>query len=242
MTPTGSHFRLSRALVVGGLTLVTFLAVVPSWASASTPSASSLLASALSDATKGGWVHEDVRVADKGVIVERAISNVGATQGFEVQQSGKGSTEVYALLAKKIAYVKGNEIGLEGTFKMSSTNAVKYANTWMLLRPSNPLYAQAVDATTLSSDFSQAQLTGPLGMSPVGVIAGVEVRSISGVIPATADSPKFQASIYVTATGKPLPVGLRESSGKVSITVTWAKWGVTPTPPAVSGVVPYPKS
>jgi hypothetical protein len=40
----------------------------------------------------------------------------------------------------------------------------------------------------------------------------------------------------------PLPVGLRESSGKVSITVTWAKWGVTPTPPAVSGVVPYPKS
>jgi hypothetical protein len=241
MLHIGRRIGSKRVLGVAGLSLVTFLAVVPSVASASAPSATSMLAGALKDATAARWVHEDVRVADKGVIIERAVNDVGTTEGIHVEQFGKGSTEVFAMTSKKIAYVKGNEIGLERTFKMSSSNATKYDEKWMLLRSTNALYDQAVSATTLASDFSQAQMTGTLEMSPVGTLSGVAVRSISGVIPAMNGSPKFQATIYVTATGKPLPVGLRETSGKISITVTWAKWGINPNTPTPTGVVPYPK-
>jgi hypothetical protein len=240
--PTKLLFISKRACGVGGLSLVMLLTVAPHVANASTPSATAELAGALKDATAARWVHEDVRVSDKGVIIERAVDDVGTNEGVQVEQFGTGSTEVIAMTTKNIAYVKGNEIGLEREFKMSSTDAAKYDEKWMLLRPSNKLYDQAVNGTTLSSDFSQAQMTGPLEMSAVGTLSGVAVRSISGVIPAMNGSPKFQASIYVTATGKLLPLGLRESSGKLSITVTWAKWGTNPDTPTPTGVVPFPKA
>jgi hypothetical protein len=230
-----------RVLAVAGLLLVTCLAVVPSVASGSTQSATSMLAGALKDATAAGWVHEVVRVSNKGVIIERAVDDIGTTEGVQVIQFGKISTEVFAMTIKKIAYVKGNEMGLETTFKMSSANAAKYDEKWMLLRSTSSLYDSAVNATTLASDFSQVQMTGPLEMSAVGTLSGVSVRAITGVIPAMNGSPKYQATIYVTATGKLLPVGLRESSGKLSITVTWAKWGINPNTPTPTGVVPFPK-
>jgi hypothetical protein len=241
MTPTGLQTNTVRLLGVAGLSLVTSLAVIPSVASAATPSATSVLAVALKDAAAAGWVHEIVRVSDKGVIIDRAVNDVGTTEGIQVEHFGKDTTEVFAVTSKKIAYVKGNALGLERMFKMSSTNAANYSQKWMLLRSTNALYDQAVSATTLASDFSHVQMTGTLEMSPVGTLSGVAVRSISGVIPAMNGSPKFQATIYVTATGKSLPLGLRESSGKLSITVMWVKWGVNPNVPAPTGAVPYPK-
>ena len=38
-------------------------------------------------------------------------------------------------------------------------------------------------------------------------------------------APRFKGTLYVRATGKPLPVRFVESNAKNSVSVTWSNWG-----------------
>jgi hypothetical protein len=213
-------------LLVGSLVLGAVVATISSAAGATSQSASSLAASALKNAESGGWVHEVVITTSKGVIARHATNNIGASESVQVGTTSRGgAATVIAFNQRNVLYVHANSEALSKTFKLSATTAHQYANEWLRLPSSNAHYAAASAGATLTSHFGALQFSGPVTWGPVGTLSGVRVRAITGTIPATTVSPKYQATLYVTTSGTVLPVGLREVSGTTDVTVEWSNWG-----------------
>ncbi len=225
MRPFSDRRRGSR-LVVGGAVLLGALGSLSGGAGASGSSARELLNKALHDATSSHWVHENVQVKQKGVVVQEANDDIGATQGLQfVSLVGGGESEVIAFDHLQTLYVRANASGLSSIYELSSTDAATYANEWLTVTPSDSEYGSIAYATTLASDFGQVRFSGAISESGVMTYKGRRVRALRGTVPPLDGAPKFAGTLYVTATGKPLPVTFVEVNPKASVSVSWSSWG-----------------
>jgi hypothetical protein len=241
-TRTSGRSRVWWSLALAA-SLTVSVAVLPLSAGAATPSARSLLARALADAKASHWVHETVNIEEKGLVVESSHNVIGVSGGEQTSIIANGGTsELIALDAKKALYVRANAVALTATYSMSATSAASFANDWLELTPSTSIYDSVAFATTLASDFSQVRFTGRLHLGGVGTFKGRKVREIAGVVPAINGAPRFNGTLDVTATGRPLPVRFHEIRGATVIVVTWSDWGHGTTLTVPSGAVAYPTS
>jgi hypothetical protein len=229
-------------LIVGATILLSAVGLLSEGAGAA-PSARALLGKALHNATTSKWVHENVQVKQKGVAVQDASDDIGATEGLQfVSSLGGGESEVIAFDHLQTLYVRANALGLTSIYALTSADAATYANVWMSVTPSDSEYSSIAYATTLASDFSQVRFKGAISESRVITLDGRKVRALKGVVPPIGGAPKFVGTLYVTATAKPLPVTFVERDSKSSITVSWADWGhryVLHTP---SAAITFPTS
>jgi hypothetical protein len=242
MRPVSLLLRCAR-LLVGATIFLGAVGLLSEDADASAPSARALLDTALHNATTSRWVHENVQVKQKGVAVQDASDDIGATEGLQfVSSLGGGESEVIAFDHLQTLYVRANALGLTSIYSLTSTDAATYANEWMSVTPSDSEYGSIAYATTLASDFSQVRFAGAISESRVITLDGRRVRALKGTVPPIDGAPKFVGTLYVTVTGKALPVTFVERDNKSSITVSWADWGhhyVLNTP---SGAVTFPTS
>jgi hypothetical protein len=212
-------------------------------AGASGLSARALLKTALHNATSSHWVHESVQVKQKGVAVQDAEDDIGATEGLQfVSSLGGGESEVIAFDHSQTLYVRANALGLTSIYALSSTDATTFANEWMTVTPSDSEYGSIAYATTLASDFGQVRFTGAISESGVITYKGRRVRALRGTVPPLDGAPKFVGTLYVTATGKLRPVTFVERNSKATVTVTWNAWGHHYVLHAPTSAVAFPTS
>jgi hypothetical protein len=215
----GIRVTFGVAVLLGGL-------VFTAGAGAASPSGRGLLAAALHNATSASWVHESVQVKQGSVVVQDSIDYIGAKEGQQlVSGLGGANSELIAFDQRQMLYVRANSEGLATLYELSSADAATYANEWLLLTPSDADYSSIAYATTLASDFGQVRFTGAVSESGVITYAGRHVIALSGVVPPFDGAPKFDGTLYVTASGKVLPVTFVERDDRSSITVSWASWG-----------------
>ena len=212
-------------------------------AGAAGQSARALLRVALHHATSSHWVHESVQIKQKGVVVQEASDDMGATEGLQfVSSLGGGESEVIAFDRLQTLYVRANALGLTSIYSLSSTDATTFAGEWMTVTPSDSEYGSIAYATTLASDFGQVRFAGAISESGVITYKGRRVRALKGTVPPLDGAPKFAGTLYVTATKKPLPVAFVEVNAKATVTVSWSSWGHHYVLHAPSGAVAFPTS
>jgi hypothetical protein len=240
MTPTSVLLR-SHRLVVSAAVLLSVVGVFSAGAGASTLTGRALLDKALETAKTSGWVHEGVQVKQKGVVVQDSLDDIGTTEGVQyVSTLGGGASEVIAFDQSQTLYVRANALGLTAIYQLSSADAATYNDEWMSLTPSDTEYSSIAYATTLASDFGQVRFSGEVTESGLRTVDGRRVHALSGIVPPIDGAPKFNGTLYVRATGKPLPVLFVESDAKNKVSVTWSNWGhhyVLTTP---TGAVAWP--
>jgi hypothetical protein len=223
-----SVFSLARGLrlVAGLAVLCGALGPLSARADASATPGRALLDRALHDATTSRWVHESVQVKQKGVVVEDALDDIGATEGIQyVSELGGAASEVIAFDQRQILYVRSNVAGLTTIYQLSATDAATYTNQWLTVTPSDAEYSSIAYATDLTSDFGQVRFAGAVTESGVLRVEGRRVRALSGVVPPIDGAPRFDGTLYVTATGRALPVVFDEKNARASVSVSWADWG-----------------
>jgi hypothetical protein len=238
-----SVLRRNAHVALGTSVLFAAIAVLSASADAATLSARALLDTALHHATSSHWVHESVQVKQKGVLVQEANDDIGATEGLQfVSTLGGGESEVIAFARLQTLYVRANALGLTSIYALSSADSTTYASQWMTVTPSDSEYGSIAYATTLASDFGQVRFTGRVSESGVVTYKGRRVRELKGTVPPLDGAPKFVGTLYVTATGKTLPVAFVEHNARATVTVSWSAWGHHYVLHAPSGAVPFPTS
>lgn len=206
-------------------------------ASASTPTtASQLVALATHDAIGSGWVHESINATESGHSFSMD-NDIGSTEGRQVIVSDGAHGKV--LVIDGDAYLYGNDKAIANYFGISTSDPQKYANQWLELKPSSPDYSTVSDAVTLASDFDHVVMSGTLTEGKIVTIKGHKVRPISGRVPATSETPAANATLYVTTSGKILPIEYLVVSKGIRSTTTWSDWGrrvtlIAPSPTLVS--------
>jgi hypothetical protein len=238
-----SKLRRTAHVALGTVVLFSEIAALSAGADATTLSARALLDTALHHATSSHWVHESVQVKQKGVLVQEANDDIGATEGLQfVSTLGGGESEVIAFARLQTLYVRANTLGLTSIYALSTTDSTTYASEWMTVTPSDSEYGSIAYATTLASDFGQVRFVGAISESGVTTYKGRRVRALKGTVPPLDGAPKFVGTLYVTAKGKPLPVTFVEHNARATVTVTWSAWGHHYVLHAPSGAVPFPTS
>jgi hypothetical protein len=230
----------------GRIIALTLSLLVPSGAivlsaGATTPSATSLLSTAIHNALAGGMVHEVTVTKGDGRKL-MMVDDIGTDAGRQVITLSDGSSsEVIAFDSLKKAYIKGNQVGLKNYFGFPASAAKKYAGEWMEAVPSNEGWANIIGSTTLKLDFGiNLRILTPVLGAKLVTIDGVQTYEISGKTTASANAPAASVHLYVSDTRTVLPVRLSEVANGVSATANWSKWGELLKLNAPSKSVPLP--
>ncbi len=240
---------VSTAVVTGAGSTV----LISQSGGASGQSASALLTRAIKDAEASGWVHEVVTHSNSGVLQVTMVDDIGTYEGRQVVTSQDGgTTALIALDQDHKMFIRGNDAGLVGWFGFTTSSALKYAEKWIELTPSDTTtyssYSAVAASTTLASDFGPPSfaLTGTLKLGAVTTLRGQRVRAISGTYPYLNGAPNAKVVLYVTTSGRLLPAEFRVTSGAASAsdiwTKVWTNWGEKVNVNAPAGAVPMPKS
>ena len=241
------------ALLVGSLGLVTAAGALaagcggPSLGNLSGKSADEIMSLALADAEAQGGVHYQLH-ATTGTQTQVITGDAGQTEGQ--QQVVTGSNVVDVQLIGTMAYVKGNAGGLQYTIGLPAAVAAAYANRWISVASSDPLYQPITQAVTLKGIFAQLRPSGTLTTGAPTTIDGQDAVGVSGGLPGqVAQGVSGTAVLYVTVDHTNLPVAFsgtaREAQRHVTDIGAFNRWGehLALTPP--SGAVAFsslPKS
>ena len=109
---------------------------------------------------------------------------------------------------------------------------------WLSVTPDDSGYLNPSSAVTLTSDFSEVIIKGPLRKGSVTVVDGRKVVAIIGHDPASPGSKAALATLYVTAIGEVLPVEFHTSNTKNTDTTKWSDWGHRVALMAPTGAIP----
>jgi hypothetical protein len=227
---TTRRLRMGRA---GGLALATLtissLVVSATPAGAATSSASKLLAKALKDATRGGWVHEVIHTSTEGHS-DSMTNSIGASSGQqEIVADGHHAS---VLVLGETAYIHGDAKALSGYFGIPSSDIAALTGKWMSVPPTDEEYATVSAAVTLASDFANFGLSGHVKAGKSETIDGQAAFPLTGTF--SAGNTKVPATLYVSTGKTPLPIAFRASGHGLKATASWSAWGraVTLTAPS----------
>jgi hypothetical protein len=154
------------------------------------------------------------------------VGDVGADSGEQTVQAG--SVEAAAIVVNGKTYFKANQQAWTKLFGVSAGVAARAEDRWLSVAPSDPASSQVAETLTLNSLLQQIIPQSPRGSVGVSTVNGEQVAGVSGKL-----QGGLPATLYVSATGQPLPVEVTAGSGNYNTTTTFSNWGeaVHPAPP-----------
>lgn len=234
----------TTAAVMGSLMGV--LAGAPAWASTGSGSNGAKLLSEVQSAVasqRGFWW------SDKGVeegTTAYETTEVGKTEGSQsltAKQAG-GSATLSLLVIGTTAYFEGNSKGLNllgFSPGAQSSEAGKWISVTEAADPS--VYQEMAGSLTSSSVASTLAMAGPVSELSSKKILGQSVIELKGTAaPTSGQQTGTTDTIYVAATGKPLPVEVIQDNASVGNTYTFSHWGAAPHVKAPKHAVAYQTS
>jgi hypothetical protein len=186
-------------------------------------SAASIARSALNNAYDGGWVHEIVHTEATGQSLSM-VNDIGTSDGRQVVDAN--GAEATVIVLGPAAYIQGDVDAINNYFALSIADPQQVAGKWLSLEPSDPNYSAVTAAVTLRTDFSSL-IEGPFTKGQVTTVAGQQAIPLFGHSPAEPGNPSMPVTIYVTATGKVLPIEFHASYQGTTETASWSAWGRT---------------
>ncbi len=178
---------------------------------------------AMDNALAAGWVHEVVHANARGKSLSM-VNDIGTSDGRQVVDANGAKATVIVL--GSAAYIQGDANAVTNYFGLSSVDPQQVAGKWLSLDASDPNYSAVTASVTLNSDFSNL-VVGPFTRGQVTTVAGQQAIPLFGHSPVQAGSPSVPTTLYVTATGKVLPIGYQASYQGTTETVNWSAWGRT---------------
>ena len=182
-------------------------------------------------------MHEEINASAKGHTFSMK-NEIGSVDGQQIIRTDGAKAEV--ILVNGIAYIEANAKGVANYFELSTTDPQQLAGQWFSVTSSDAGYSTYVEAVTLDSDFGQMQLSGPLTSGGQTTIDGHSVIPVHGYVAGASKGSKMRATLYVTATGKRLPIELAVSSKSVHETIIWSDWSHPVYLTVPGGSVPLP--
>jgi hypothetical protein len=220
----GRHFWGRIRWLIGLYGVIVSVASCGSVAAASSQaeSAPALLAQATHDAEASGWVHETASASGEGHSLSM-VNDIGSAEGRQVIVANGAHAQV--IVVNGDAYLNGDANAIAHYFEISTTDPQKYANQWLELTPSNPGYSTVSGAVTLNSDFGHLDMPKHLTLGKAVIVGGHKLEGISGHIAATSQHPAVTVTLYVTTSGKVLPVKYEIAGKGLVSTTSWSNWG-----------------
>lgn len=153
-----------------------------------------------------------------------------------ITMSGGGQMTV--ILVSGIGYVDGNAAALSDFLGLTDAMSAQLAGHWISFSAGSPGYQQVVDGVTTTSVLGEINPAGPLTKTARQMVDGQPVVGVRGPAPASSQMPKgSKITLYVAATGRPLPVSCLEGAGRNLTNISLSHWGeqvsVTPPPHAI---------
>lgn len=154
--------------------------------------------------------------------------------------------QVNIMFVGGIAYLRGDDSGLQNFMAMPPSLATKYAGNWISLTPHDRGFKAVSAALTMSSVLDQIILSGPLRFGGSSQKEGQSVRAVKGFqsqpIPGTTKVLRIPVRLYVRSHGRPLPVLYTGTAviarKKVTLSAVLGKWGEPVSISAPAGAVP----
>jgi hypothetical protein len=194
----------------------------PAPAGLSAQPAEKILSEATTAAEAAGWMH--IRTTFKlGPQSITTSGEAGPSVGREVIAiTGGGQATI--MLVRKVGYVRGNAAALTAVLGLPAADA--RGHRWIAFRPGDPGYQQVARGLTMSSFLSEIMPTGSLTKTGPKTLDGQSVIELRGKAPAAAGMPAGATdTLFVAATGRPLPVGCVVGKGKADINALFSEWG-----------------
>ena len=191
------------------------------------PSAAELMRTALSDADARGSVHE--AESETTPSLTGALSDDVATHEGRQYITRSGGVQAHVLIIAGVAYISGNQATLVHYFGLPSAVAREVGSRWVSIPSSNSGYSTVAADATLSSAIASLAIPGHITETKPTTIDGQAVVGIHGDMPIPG-SPQTSvvATLYVSRTSRPLPVGATYTYGKGgTATITLSHWGET---------------
>lgn len=202
-----------------------------------------ILAEARAAAETAGSVHfvqTGRTTQETGLNVADAASSVGR----DVMTLSDGG-QATVLVTGDVAYLRANLVALTGYFLLPDATASRIAGRWISVRSSTAGYQQLWKG--LSFEMTTGSVLG--AFTPAGPLTKTATRTVDGrlvvgvrgkVPPGTGAAPGATETLYVAATGEPLPVSCQEVYRSTEVTTAFSRWGETVHVTAPPGVTPIP--
>ena len=156
-------------------------------------------------------------------VIPTPSKDIGTTEGrTRIYNDG---AKARVVLVSGTAYIEGNAKGVADYFELPNLDPQTLAGKWFSVAPANSNYSTYVAGVTLKSDFSEIQFPGPYKVGPQTVIDHRKVIPVHGSISASSKGAKLGVTLYITATGRILPVEITTSNNTEQATEIWSNWG-----------------
>jgi hypothetical protein len=195
----------------------------PAPAGLSSLPAKKILSEVSAATTAAGWVHLSLSAkAGSASITSSGVAGPGVgRQTLSVAGVGQAT----AIVIGQVGYVRGSAAVLHSVLDLPAADS-RLAPKWIVLRPADPGYQQVVPGTTLSSFLSEVMPSGKLTKTARSTMDGQAVIGVRGKAPGSGEMPAGATdTLYVAATGRPLPVVCVEAASSVQLKVVFGEWG-----------------
>jgi hypothetical protein len=186
--------------------------------------AKEILSRADAAATAAGSLHfySTTKAGSSSIIFNDDSASSGGRQDITISGGGK----MTVLVVHSVGYVNGNATALSGFLGIPNPPAVQLAGRWISFTSGDPSYKLVVTGVTTSSVLSEINPVGTLTKTGPMTLDGQSVVAVSGPAPASDGMPAgSKVTVYVAATGQPLPVTCLEGSGHNQTRITLSRWG-----------------
>ena len=152
---------------------------------------------------------------------ETIVGDAAVDRGVQrITFTHAGTTgHVTVIVAKTVAYVRGDAFTLRNYMALTSAQVSRYAGRWFSLRSPNLAYAVVAEAVRMRSFVNELTMPGPFTAVPTTIVGGHRVTGVRSKV--THAGKTALLTLYV-ASGSPLPVAqvIEGSNGKVTTMMT----------------------
>jgi hypothetical protein len=187
-------------------------------------SAKKIVSEATAAATAASWAHADL-TAKAGPVSMTGSGVIGASGASETLQVA-GAGHATELMLGGVGYVRGSSAAVLNGFLQLPAADSRLAHRWIVFRPGDPGYQQVVSGSTLGSFLTEIMPTGLLTKTGRTTMDGQAVFGVRGKAPASDEMPAGATdTVYIAATGKPLPVACVERVSTAQVSEVFSQWG-----------------
>jgi hypothetical protein len=173
-----------------------------------------------------------------------ATESIDASVASGRNASNEGAFTITNMLVDGIAYISTDNAGVWETEGVPQAEAEKLAaGAWLSLKPGQSYgnkylyYAEAASDLTVADQVNLLRLSGPLKRTGATTAQGVPVYGVSGQLPSFRGQAGTQ-TVYIAATGAPLPVSETIHSSGGTGTCDYSGWGKPVHLTAPANVIP----
>jgi hypothetical protein len=224
----------SRLMSFAGALGAAFLAAASAPASTSP---SQLLASALAAARAQTSVHYVTTQTSRGRAV-RIVGDAARDRGIQriTYRNGSRVGGVTVILVANTAYLRGDAYTLTHYMRIPAASAAKWAGKWLSFAHTLPDFSAVAAAVRLDSTLDALAMPRPLRAAGTTRrrghrVVGIESRFLRA-------GHRVTETLYVDASGVPLPVEQIARSGTIVATGTFSRWNEHVAVVAPPGAIP----